>query len=153
MDIRKVNSQNCIMLRNLAKRCKPLDVHTPYTYWVVCYLFGDGCFLLLDKNEPVGYILTVIKEDSLFIWQIGILENFREKKFSGILLNAVTQYAQEKKCKKMLVSISPENENSYHAFHQFCKHNNFLISHCGDVNLIDSFENFSEFEHIYQIDI
>lgn len=153
MIIRNCNSEDAITLRNLAKKCKPLDVHTHYTYWVICHLFGESCFLLFDENKPIGYIASLIKDDVLFIWQIGILKEYRNKKYSRDLLNAVKDYALQKKCTKILVSISPENENSYCAFHRYCLHHELSIIRNGDITLKDPAESFFECENLYEIAI
>jgi len=151
MEIRKVNVEDAVLLRKLAHECKPLDVHTPYTYWVVCNFFGDGCFILQDNRKAVGYIMTLLKGDCLFIWQIGILEAYRGKKHSRALLMAAEQYAREKGLEKMLVSIAPENQNSYHAFHQYCKGRNILIERNGEVKIEDTLDDITEHEYIYEM--
>lgn len=151
MEIRKVNSEDAVLLRTMARKCEPLDVHTPYTYWVVCNFFGDGCFVLQENQQAVGYVMTLIKEDSLFVWQIGILEEYRGKKHSRVLLTAVERYAREKGLKKMLVSIAPENRNSYHAFHQYCKAKNISIVRNGEVKIEDPSDDIKEYECIYEM--
>ena len=151
MQIRKVNVSDVTLLRELAQMCKPLDVHTPYTYWVMCNFFGDGCFILQDDSAPVGYIMTLIKENTLFIWQIGIVEGYRGQNYSSDLLEAVTQYAREKHLAKMQVSIAPENANSYHAFHRFCLHKNIPITNVGEVDIRIPSEDFREYEDIYEM--
>lgn len=151
MLIRKVTLSDVILLRELAKMCKPLDVHTPYTYWVMCNFFGDGCFILQDGSKPIGYIMTLTKENTLFIWQIGITEEYQGQNYSSNLLAAVEQYAREKKLTKMQVSIAPTNANSYHAFHRYCHHRNIPISNIGSVDINIPTENFYEYENIYEM--
>src|SRR5690606_20196666 len=43
--IRPTGPDDATLLRSLARRCPPLDLHTPYTYWVQATYFGDTCFV------------------------------------------------------------------------------------------------------------
>lgn len=40
MKIRNVTERDTETLMNLAKNNPPLDVHTPYTYWVIAKYFS-----------------------------------------------------------------------------------------------------------------
>jgi len=152
MIIKSCNSKDALLLRNLAKQCKPLDIHTHYTYWIICKFFGDSCFIISNENNPIGYIMTIVKNNILFIWQIGILKEYRGNHYSKILLDSVKQYAINNNYSKILVSISPNNKSSYYTFQNYCNHNNLTIIKLNDyVDINDKDENFVEFEYLYEI--
>jgi hypothetical protein len=55
-------------LFNLAKNNPPLDVHTPYTYWVIAKYFSDTSFILEQNGVPIGFITALETPEFIFIW-------------------------------------------------------------------------------------
>lgn len=103
-NLRSVKEKDASTLRFLAMHCAPLDVHTPYTYWVVAKHYGEGSFILEDNKNPIGFIMTVETSSSLFVWQIGILNGYRGKGLSQKLIEAVFDYATQRQ-KNMEVTL------------------------------------------------
>jgi len=128
--IRPVQESDAALLRHLAKSCPPLDVHTPYTYWVIAALYGEYCFLAYEKGgSPIGYVTCVKTDDSLFIWQIGILEAYRGRGLSRLLLDKVFKKAESERERPTLgVTIAKDNQNSYYAFHNYCRDHGYTFS-------------------------
>lgn len=151
MVIRKAEKNDFVLLRDMAQNCKPLDVHTPYTYWVVCQFFSDGCFIAEEDGVAVGSIMTVKGDDCVFVWQIGVLSEFRGKGISQHLYKAVLDYARDCKVKKIMLSISPDNDNSNFAFKNFCKKNELNIVQSGVCNIEIPAEQFFEKENLYEV--
>lgn len=131
--LRHVEEKDAPSLRFLAMHCAPLDVHTPYTYWVVANHYGDGSFILEDNGKPIGFIMTVETASFLFVWQIGVLHEYRGKGLSQILIEAVFGYAAQKQ-KNMEVTIAEDNIASYSAFSHFCNHKNIRFD---EVRLVE----------------
>ena len=131
--LRHVEEKDAPSLRFLAMHCAPLDVHTPYTYWVVANHYGDGSFILEDNGKPIGFIMTVETASSLFVWQIGILLEYRGKGLSKKLIEAVFDYATQRQ-KNMEVTIAEDNIASYSAFSHFCNHKNIRFD---EVRLVE----------------
>ena len=75
--IRQVQPEDATLLRELARRCPPLDVHTHYTYWVIARYFGKNSFIAEQEGRGAAYITSVENNDTLLIWQIGITEALR----------------------------------------------------------------------------
>ena len=150
--LRNVTESDAPVLRALAQRCKPLDVHTPYTYWVLCKFFSGGSFLMLgENNAPVGYITSIETENTIFVWQIGILREYRGKGYSQALVQAVSEYAVSRE-KNMSVSVADDNQASYHAFDRFCRRHSYSLRKSGKLSLTDLNDKaFSEKESIYDI--
>lgn len=151
LTVRSAAAGDAALLRDLARRCYPLDVHTPYTYWVVSRFFGCGCFLLEHSGEAVGYIMTVETPECLFVWQIGLLEPWRGQGRSQTLIGAAAAYAA-KLGKEIRLSIAPENKASYGAFSAYCRDHGMTLEPCGEVSLTDlEDKDFREYEICYRM--
>ena len=55
------------LIQELARKCPPLDVHTVYTYWVICKFFSESCIIAEDNGVPFAYITAVETDDTVFI--------------------------------------------------------------------------------------
>lgn len=130
MKIRNITQNDSELLRNLCTQCPPLDIHTPYTYWVISRYHNESSFLLLDDNKPVGYILSLDTKEKVFFWQIGILKEYRGKGYSQALIGKIMEYAKDKN-KDVEVTIAENNSASNSAFIKYCKDNNWTISKNG----------------------
>ena len=152
-NLRSVKEKDASTLRFLAMHCEPLDVHTPYTYWVVAKHYGDGSFILVDNENPIGFIMTVETDSSLFVWQIGILHEYRGRGLSQRLIEAVFNYAVQKQ-KNMEVTIAEDNLASYSAFLHFCNHKNIGFDKLRLVEIRDLEDiSFKEDEIMYRIKV
>ena len=83
--IRRADRNDAELLQKLSSQCKPLDVHTIYTYWVIVSYFK--CFILEEDDMPIGFIASIETKDILLIWQIGILKDYRGVGYSYLLLD------------------------------------------------------------------
>lgn len=151
MNIRKVKPEDYALLRQMAIKCGPLDVHTPYTYWVVGHFFSKGCFFLEEDGEPVGSIMTVSKDRILFVWQIAICKEYRGQGLSDKLYEAVLNYARENGYEKIQLSIDPANITSQSAFKRFCEKRQLEYKENGVVDINIPEENYKEYETIYEV--
>ncbi len=125
---RHVKEGDAALLRHLALNCPPLDVHTPYTYWINACFFGTYSFLAYDMKKPIGYIMCLPKDDLLFVWQIGLLDEYRGKKLSYSLIKLAFENAENCGIKKMAVTIAPDNLASYNAFKNYCVENGYTFT-------------------------
>ena len=124
--LRNITEADAPVLRYLAKRCYPLDVHTQYIYWVVAKYYGEGGFILEKDGEPVGYLMTVDARKALFVWQIGILPAHRGKGLSQMLIHETAEYAKSMG-KNLEVTIAEENLASFSAFQRYCERHGMLM--------------------------
>lgn len=134
--LRNIKESDAPLLRFLAKRCYPLDVHTHYTYWVVAKYFGMGGFILEEEGTPVGYLMTVDAPCMVLAWQIGILKEHRGKGLSQMLIEAVVQYAKSVS-KNLEVTIASDNIPSYSAFHGYSVRNGIAFEKVDTVDIKD----------------
>ncbi len=150
--IKSVTAEESALLKHLAAKCPPLDVHTQYTYWVVANFFGEYSFIAYDNEKPIGYIMCIIKDNTLFVWQIGVLENYRHNNCSSLLIKAAFDKATENKINTIFVTIAKDNVASFRAFNSFCAANGYSIQKYKNVKITDiDFPSFCEEEIMYLI--
>lgn len=144
--IRNVTKDDANLLQNLANSCKPLDVHTIYTYWVLCNYFNNSCYILEIDTKPVGFI-TSVQGSKILIWQIGILPEYRGNGYSLKLIDAVISNIND--TEDIRVTIDKNNDASNGAFKKYASVNNYEIRAIDSLKLkgIDTEED----EIIYNI--
>ena len=150
--IRNACEADALLLRQLAQSCKPLDVHTPYTYWVITKFFSESSFVLECDGRAIGFITALHNHDSFFVWQIGILQEYHKQKLSYLLIDRVVSTAKEKGFSSFMLSIDASNEKSNRAFTRYSANNGYTITEKGVVNLKDEFDlSINEKETIFEI--
>ena len=149
--IRNVQKTDNALLRHLAKQCPSLDLHTQYTYWATAYYFNKSSFILEDDGKPIGYIMALNTPDVIFIWQIGIVKEYRGKGLSCELISAVMEYAKSIN-KPIEVTIASNNKSSFNAFKSATLKQNLKMIKSDEINIIDLDDDaFSENEIKYII--
>lgn len=150
--IRSITDNEASIIHTLAAMCPPLDVHTPYTYWVISRFFGHISFIAELNGKPIGFITSVDNGSELLIWQIGIISAERGKGFSYYLIDKVVSIARERNL-KIIVSIDETNINSNAAFQAYCRKKRLLLKPVGSLSLTSMIDpSFAEAEAIYSID-
>ena len=97
------------LLRHLAGRCRPLGVHTPYTYAALVFVQPSGCLVAEVCGEPVGFATTLHAVDSLFLWQLGVLPEWRGTGVAGLLLLAVGRRMRNAGLRAVTATVDPGN--------------------------------------------
>ena len=151
LTIRPVVESDVSLLLSLANECPPLDIHTPYTYWVLCHLFKAGCFIALENERPIGFITSVVEGKRSLLWQVGVIESHRGQGVAQHLINSVVIYAKRLHLLAVEVSIDPNNINSKSTFLSYTKMHNLSFDQIGTVELKDDASKFYEFENLYMI--
>lgn len=140
------------LLRSLAPNCAPLDVHTPYTYWVLSHMFGRDCFIAYDGDIPAGFATSVISGKSALLWQIGVLPGYRGFGVSQLLIDAVVVNARRLGRWTVETSIDPENTASHAAFTRYAREHKLVLAPAGSVDLVDELDpGFRELETLYKL--
>lgn len=150
--IRSVTGADASVLHLLATQCPPLDVHTPYTYWVLTHMFSDGCFVAEVDGDSVGFVTTVRKGTVAFLWQIGVRETHRGTGLSTRLIAQVVSWARTHNITTIQLSIDPGNEASTMAFRSFCSAHGLVMRQIGKLDLtVEADPTFAEHEDIFEI--
>lgn len=154
MKVRNIMEKDSETLFNLAKNNPPLDVHTPYTYWVIAKHFSDTSFILEQNGVPIGFITALETPEFIFIWQIGINERFRGGYWGKYLIENVFNKAKELQ-KDVIVTIDKDNIPSIKRFTHFFEENRYEYEIVGNTNIEIKQLDFeiTEKEEIYRIKI
>lgn len=156
MIIRKCMVEDVDILRRFVAECKPLELHTPFTYWTLFNYFSNLCFLMVDEEKVIGFISGVrssLDNEIVYLWQIGVSKDHRGKNCASLLLDHFIKAVIDLDCSKIQVSISPENQSSYNAFVRYAKENSYSFEKIGEVKYYDQLSDKNEFEILYQIEI
>lgn len=124
------------LMSDLARRCKPLDLHTDYTYWVLLSYFNDVCFVAYLQDKPIGFVSGITREKTGFIWQIGVLPEFRNQGVASLLLYNIFQRFDKIGINTVEVTIDSSNDTSFSVFQKYCKENNLVMNTATDREII-----------------
>ena len=151
--IRRAYEQDTNPIYNLVPELAPLTYHTRYTYWNLFRNFGNVCFVALDQDQPVGFITshpTTTPENEWFIWQAGIVSEFRGKGLIDKLQDRVVSIARESGAIALTTSIESDNPRSLGAFTRMAIRLGTSIEEISRFNL-DSEDKTSAPEVLYRI--
>lgn len=151
MTIENVRLNEWELLYNMAKESEVLDVHTPHTYYLMCMMFKDQIFTLKNDDEAIGYIMSIKNDHYVFIWQIAIKPEYRQKGLSKYLYEAVEEFCNKHKIEVILLSIDPNNVASKNALYSYCLANNHNIIKYDGIDL--HIDNINKYEDIYMISL
>ena len=150
VSIRPVTGSDAELLRALAAACPPLDVHTPYTYWVLTRMFPGSCFIAFSGDTPVGFVTSVVADGKAFLWQVGVLPAARGRGLSAALINAVSDHARTSGITAVETTVAPGNAASLAAFRSYAAGNGLVFDQVGSMVVRDVTDlSFVEAETIF----
>lgn len=120
--------------------CPPLDLHTPFTYWVTLRYWGRHCFVATMADRIVGYASAIGSgggDDVLYLWQIGVASELRGRGLAQRLIESVADVGRESGFQVLQVSIAPDNEASLRAFRRFAASRERSLDPAGEVSFCD----------------
>lgn len=105
----------------------PVDLNSSYSYLMMAEFFSKTCLVCEnDQKEVIGFCTgnivvdpDVMFPDTLFIWQIAVLKDYRGM---GLSKQMLTQLVQEIKTPYLRCTITRENKNSIGSFRSLAKH-------------------------------
>ena len=127
MNIENLKENQYEQIKKMVEACSPLDVHTLYTYWVLARYFTDTSFVLYDNDEAIGFIIAITKDNVGFIWQIGVLPQYRKQDLSYLLIDKTIQAFKNKGINDIELTIDTNNQISFAAFNSYCKKQNLKL--------------------------
>ncbi|RKD71056.1 diaminobutyrate acetyltransferase [Sinobaca qinghaiensis] len=92
-----------------------LDLNSSYKYIMMCEFFAETCVVAKENDELVGFVTAFIppeKQDTVFVWQVGVDPSQRGKGLAVRLLDAVLEREACKDVKYMEATVTPSNEAS-----------------------------------------
>ena len=153
MKIRNLKEDDIHEIRNFVNLCKPLGLHTAFTYWVLAKYFNNICFVAEDQNAIAGLLTSIkcsVNDNLIYLWQIGISPQHRRKQYASLLVKKLVDSAIQIGVKHIQFSIADENIASYEMFSGFAEENGLTMRKIDKLYFNDSLTDTSEFEHIYE---
>lgn len=156
MKIRSLESRDIGAVRELIDYCKPLDLHTPFTYWILSEYFNNTCLVLEDEDVIVGYT-GGMKSSSMkgvfYLWQIGLMPDYRGKGYFSILLDKIIEEVKSLNCNFLEFSVLSDNYQSINAFSNYAKKKGLPIVKRGSLSFYDKLTDEECKEDIYRISL
>ncbi len=106
---------------DLVRHCPPLEVYDAHVYKIIIRFFRDNCYVARKSGRVVGWVMGFIstrKPDSYFLWQIGIDSEMQGTGLGTKLLQFVENDLRGKNCRRIELTIDPENVPSQKLFNK-----------------------------------
>ena len=76
---------------------------------------NEDYFLILDKNESIGFLNTTIKDKKAF-FDIGLIKEYRGKGYGKKLLETAIQFLNEKQVEEICLTVIEKNSIAYEMY-------------------------------------
>lgn len=152
--VRSPGPDDAGLLQTFVSTCPPLEVHTAFTYWVLGRYSSPFCFLAESEGRPCGLLTAVATarpDSSLYVWQLGVSEQWRGKGVAGLLLDHLADAMRAADMQAFEVSISPANEPSRRTFESFAERVGGSWEQVGDLRVIDPVFGHDDSESIFRL--
>ena len=119
--IRESQERDVSDIYNLVPNLAPLTPHTRYTYWNLFRNFANCCFIAVDEDQLIGFITshpTTSPPNEWFIWQAGVVPEYRGTGLIDVLQDCVIEVARQKGALAINTSIETDNPRSLGAFNR-----------------------------------
>jgi L-2,4-diaminobutyric acid acetyltransferase len=101
-----------------------LDLNSVYCYLLLCKDYSETCAVAEANGEILGFVTAYLppgREDSLFIWQIGVSSALRGQGVASRLLRELLQRESCRGVRFLDATIGPSNEASHALFAALAK--------------------------------
>lgn len=108
-------------------RAVGLDENSPYKYLLFCRDFAETSVVARIGDEHVGFVTGYRRPaapDTLFVWQIGVLESAQGRGIAGGMLGFVMDRLADQGVRYLEATVEPDNEPSNRLFSGFADRRN-----------------------------
>jgi len=119
LQIRKADEKEFPSVYNFVSSCKPLESYPEHFYKIMLRYFGNSCIIAEFNGEIVGFVMgftSQVDDKKLFLWQIGVANLLRGNEIAKMLLEKFEKVAKKLGCKRIEVTVDPENIPSQKLF-------------------------------------
>jgi ribosomal protein S18 acetylase RimI-like enzyme len=81
--------------------------------------FYNSCFIVEDNDKIIGFVMGFSSQadtTKFFLWQIGVTPRYRGQNIGTILLKRLENEAKNHGCKRIELTVDPENVPSQKLF-------------------------------------
>ena len=138
MLIRTTTQEDGASLWDLVKLTGRLELNTSYCYLLMSKLFSQTTLVAEIDGQLAGFVMAFQppeKEDTLFVWQVGVHPAYRGRGMATRLLRGLFEANPE--YSYLEASVTPSNAASMALFRGYakkhetrCAEGTFLPSHC-----------------------
>ncbi|WP_291707210.1 GNAT family N-acetyltransferase [Clostridium sp.] len=76
---------------------------------------NEDYFIILDKNESIGFLTTIIKDEKAF-FDIGLMKDYRRMGYGKRLLETEIQFLNEKEVEEICLTVIEKNSIAYEMY-------------------------------------
>lgn len=119
IEIRTVSPEDGSTIWQMVKESGILDLNSVYSYLLLCREFGSTCLVAEVEEEIVGFV-TAFKpprrEDTIFVWQVGVDPSQRGRGIAGTLLEELLALPACDDVEWLEATVTPSNRPSRKLF-------------------------------------
>jgi diaminobutyrate acetyltransferase len=149
--IRQMNYNDLSSVYELAHNTERLDIHTPYTYWVMLNS-SPKLMLVAERDDAivgfVGGLGAFGDGESAFVWQIGVHPRWQGSGIGSCLLRRFVDEALSLGFRSLVFTIGEDNKGSFRLFAKFA---HSIGSNLKKVDETGSIRGLMKNENIYHI--
>lgn len=100
-------------------RAAGLDENSRYKYLLFCRDFAATSAVARWEGETVGFVTGYRRpdaSDTLFVWQVGVLERVRGQGVAGRMLDFLVASTKERGVRSLEATVTPGNSASFALF-------------------------------------
>jgi len=117
-------------LYEIVSKCPPLDLNSKYAYFLIGEHFSKTSIVVTDGQDIIAMTSAYVnpqKEDTLFIWQVAVLPEYRGMNLGHKMINEILKRPLLKKIKYLETTITEKNTASKKVFLNLAKNLNCHI--------------------------
>ena len=102
-------------VESLVRSCSALDNNSTYAYLLLCRHFSNTCVVARKAGKLAGFISGYLKpdnDDTLFVWQVAVSEEFRRQGIGAAMLRQLLQRKHLRQVRYLEATVSPANTAS-----------------------------------------
>lgn len=111
-------------LWRLATASGTLEVNSPYTYILLSDHFADTCVISECDGAATGFVagyMIPTRNDTVFVWQIGVAPEARGRGLAKALLAALLDQTRKLGVRYLEATVTPSNKASEALFRAFAR--------------------------------
>jgi len=117
--IREAGEKDFLEVHKFVSDCKPLENYAEHFYKIMLRYFGSTCLIAEYENSIVGFLMgfrSQNQEGTYFFWQIGVSPKMQGMGIGPLLLEKAEAKCRQTGCKRIELTIDPENSHSQKLF-------------------------------------
>jgi len=117
--LRKPRRGDGAQIHDLIGRSPPLDLNSPYCYFLVCDHFADTSVVCVNQGRVIGFVSAYPppgRSDTLFVWQVAVDASQRGTGLAGLMLSSLIARPECRDVTYLETSITPSNTASNRLF-------------------------------------